>query len=158
MIFVPGRSGLPYNVGQSLGGERSEKDRLKTSRRRRYFSERERLFVQWLFYPLWPMPFTTRMNLLALIAEGLLLPIVNRNMALLTDTYLKLRRDACSMLKTVRHEGCNIVAGDLILVVSRYIYRHPTENSPSFVVRGATNLILASRSVNATAGFRIRAL
>jgi GT2 family glycosyltransferase len=100
-IFVPGRSGFLHMVGHTLGGGKPEKNRLKISARRRYFSERNRLFVQWLFYPAWLVPLTTLVNLLVLIAEGLLLSVVNRNTALLMDIYLKSQLDAYSTLKTV---------------------------------------------------------
>ena len=99
-IYVPGRSGFLHMVGHSLGGGKSEQNRLKISTRRRYFSERNRLFVQWIFYPSWLVPVTTIVNLTALIVEAAVLSIRNRNASLISDVYMKSQVDAYSMIRT----------------------------------------------------------
>lgn len=101
-IFVPGRSGFLHMIGHSLGGGKSEDRRLTISVRRRYFSERNRLFVQWLFYPAWLIPITTLANLAVLSVEAILLSITNRKLSLLRDIYGKSQLDAVAMTGTVR--------------------------------------------------------
>jgi GT2 family glycosyltransferase len=101
-IYVPDQSGFLHMIGHSLGGGKSEDSRLKISTRRRYFSERNRLFIQWLFYPAWLIPFTTLFNWLVLILEAVVLSIVNRRPSLIRDIYIKSQRDAFSMITTVR--------------------------------------------------------
>ena len=101
-IFVPGRSGFLHMIGHSLGGGKSQDRKLTISVRRRYFSERNRLFVQWLFYPLWLIPFTTLANLVVLLVEAVVLSIANRKLSLLTDIYARSQLDALKGLGTVR--------------------------------------------------------
>jgi GT2 family glycosyltransferase len=101
-IYVPGKSGFLHMVGHSLGGGKSADKMLQISVRRRYFSERNRLFVQWLFYPAWLVPFTTLSNLVVLITEAIVLSIVNRKVSLISDIYMKSQRDAFSMTKIVK--------------------------------------------------------
>lgn len=103
-IYVPGRSGFLHMIGHSLGGGKSEGRKLTISVRRRYFSERNRLFVQWLFYPLWLIPFTTVANLAVLTVEGIVLSIVDRKPSLLIDIYARSQLDAFSMIGHVRRE------------------------------------------------------
>lgn len=101
-IYVPGRSGFLHMIGHSLGGGKSEDKKLTISVRRRYFSERNRLFVQWLFYPLWLIPFTTLANLAVLLIEAIVLSIANRKLSLLRDIYIRSQVDAFSLLGKVR--------------------------------------------------------
>jgi GT2 family glycosyltransferase len=101
-IYVPGGSGFLHMIGHSLGGGKSADNALQISVRRRYFSERNRLFAQWLFYPAWLIPFTTLLNLAVLVAEAIVLSIVNRRASLISDIYFKSQRDAFSMITTVR--------------------------------------------------------
>ena len=101
-IYVPGRSGFLHMIGHTLGGGKSADNKLQISTRRRYFSERNRLFVQWLFYPAWLVPITTLLNLVVLVVEAIVLSIVNRKASLISDIYIKSQRDAFSMMKIVR--------------------------------------------------------
>lgn len=103
-IYVPARSGFLHMVGHSLGGGKFEENRLKISTRRRYFSERNRLFVQWLFYPFWLLPITTAANLIVLILEAIALSVVNRKVSLVWEIYIRSQVDAISELATVRAE------------------------------------------------------
>ena len=100
-IYVPEKSGFLHMIGHSLGGGKSEDNRLQISTRRRYFSERNRLFVQWLFYPAWLVPFTTISNLAVLIVEAIVLSIANRKVSLISDIYIKSQFDAFSKIRTV---------------------------------------------------------
>jgi GT2 family glycosyltransferase len=101
-IYVPNKSGFLHMIGYSLGGGKSKDNKLKISTRRRYFSERNRLFVQWLFYPVWLLPITTAVNLAALTVEAIVLSIVNRKISLIWNIYLKSQFDAFSAIGTVR--------------------------------------------------------
>ncbi len=103
-IYVPGSSGFLHKIGHSLGGGKPHDNRLTISERRRYFSERNRLFVQWLFYPLWLVPFTTAANLVVLIVEAMVLSIANRKLSLISDIYIKSQRDAFSTMGIVRSQ------------------------------------------------------
>lgn len=103
-IYVPGRSGFLHMIGHTLGGGKSEAKKLTISVRRRYFSERNRLYVQWLFYPLWVVPLTTAANLIVLVVEALVLSIANRRFSLIWDIYIKSQVGAFSRLGTVRAE------------------------------------------------------
>ena len=100
--YVPARSGFLHIIGYSLGGGKSAGRMLRISTRRRYFSERNRLLVQWMFYPAWLVPITTLLNMLALTVEAIALSIANRKPSLIWDIYIRSQRDAFSMLKTVR--------------------------------------------------------
>jgi GT2 family glycosyltransferase len=101
-IYVPNKSGFLHMIGHSLGGGKSEDNKLTISTRRRYFSERNRLFVQWLFYPVWLLPITTSVNLAALTVEAIVLSIVNRRVSLIWDIYLRSQFDAFAAIGTVR--------------------------------------------------------
>lgn len=101
-IYVPSQSGFLHMIGHSLGGGKSDANKLTVSVRRRYFSERNRLFVQWLFYPLWLVPFTTVANLMVLIVEAIVLSIANRKLSLIWDIYVKSQVDALFKLGTVK--------------------------------------------------------
>jgi GT2 family glycosyltransferase len=103
-IYVPGRSGFLHMIGHSLGGGKSKDRKLTISVRRRFFSERNRLFVQWLFYPVWLLPFTTIANMAVLLFEAIVLSLANRKLSLISDIYLKSQVSAFSMIETVKAE------------------------------------------------------
>jgi hypothetical protein len=98
---VPGKSGFYHLIGHSLGGGKPADNKLQISIRRRYFSERNRLFVQWLFYPAWLVPLTTIANMSVLTMEAIVLSIANRKASLIWDIYLKSQVDAFAQIKTV---------------------------------------------------------
>jgi GT2 family glycosyltransferase len=100
-IYVPRKSGFYHLIGHSLGGGKPADNRLQISIRRRYFSERNRLFVQWLFYPAWLVPLTTIVNMAILIIEAIVLSIANRKASLIWDIYLKSQIDAFAQAKTI---------------------------------------------------------
>lgn len=100
-IFVPGQSGFLHRIGHTLGGGKSEDNKLKISVRRRYFSERNRLFVQWLFYPAWLVPLTTLANFAVLILEAIVLSVANRKASLISDIYIRSQVDAYSKIRIV---------------------------------------------------------
>ena len=100
-ICVPSGSGFLHIIGHSLGGGKSEDGKLKISVRRRYLSERNRVFMQWLFYPAWLLPFTTIVNLFLLSIEAVVLSIVNRRISLIYDIYIKSQIDAFKAVRKV---------------------------------------------------------
>ena len=100
-ICVPEKSGFYHMIGHTLGGGKSEDNKLQISIRRRYFSERNRLFVQWLFYPIWLVPITTIVNFMVLIIEAIVLSVANRKASLIWDIYLKSQVDAFAQVKTI---------------------------------------------------------
>jgi GT2 family glycosyltransferase len=100
-IYVCQQSGFLHMIGHTLGGGKSDQRQLQISTRRRYFSERNRLFVQWLFYPAWLLPLTTALNWIVLAAEALVLSIANRRASLIRDIYIKSQRDALSRISIV---------------------------------------------------------
>jgi GT2 family glycosyltransferase len=101
-ICVPSESGFLHIIGHSLGGGKSEDGKLKISVRRRYLSERNRVFMQWLFYPAWLLPFTTIINIFLLSIEAVVISIVNRRISLIYDIYIKSQFDAFAAIGTVR--------------------------------------------------------
>lgn len=101
-IFEPGRSGLFHMAVHSLGGRKSEQNRLKISTRRRHFGERNRPFAQWLYYPAWIVGFTTLLNRFVLTADTILLSKVNRNVSLISDIQVKSQRGSTSRMNIVR--------------------------------------------------------
>lgn len=108
-VFIPEGSGFLHIIGHSLGGGKSGEKGLKISVRRRYLSERNRLFMQWLFYPFWLIPFTTILNLAVLLVEAITLAIVNRRISLVFDIYVKSHLDAFRSLNKVRATRRNIM-------------------------------------------------
>ena len=100
-VYVPGRSGFLHMIGQTLGGGKAQDNKLTISVRRRYFSERNRLFVQWLFYPAWLAPITTFVNLVALTVEAIALSIANRKPSLIWDIYIRSQAHAFSNIGSV---------------------------------------------------------
>lgn len=121
-IYVPGKSGFLHMIGHTLGGGRSAGKKLQVSTRRRYFSERNRLFVQWLFYPLWLVPFTTTANLIVLIVEAVVLSISNRKLSLIWHIYVKSQVDAFSRLGTVKAVRSKAMG---VRVISFYTFLTP---------------------------------
>jgi len=93
-VFVPKRSGFYHIVGYSLGGGKAAGRRLGISLRRRHFSERNRLLVQWVFYPAWMIPLTFMANLIGLLVEAALLILVNRRIDFAKFIYVESIRSA----------------------------------------------------------------
>jgi GT2 family glycosyltransferase len=107
-VLVPQESGFRHIVGHSLGGGKAAGNQLRISPRRRHFSERNRLLVQWVFYPAWMIPLTFATNLVALLVEALLLILVNRRTDFARYVYLeslrsawRARGHACAARRTV---------------------------------------------------------
>jgi GT2 family glycosyltransferase len=102
-VHVHDKSGFLHMIGHSLGGGKSGASRLTISVGRRYFSERNRLLVQWLFYPVWLSPLTTAANLIALLVEAIVLSIANRRLSIVWDIYIRSQVDALARLRVVRN-------------------------------------------------------
>ena len=86
-VTVPATSGYLHRQGVSYGGNRPDQGRLKTTTRRRYFSERNKLSVLITTFPtimMWPLLF---LHCATLIAEGGLLSVLKRSPAIFRSIY-----------------------------------------------------------------------
>ncbi len=94
-----------HHVGRSLGGGKpGSNKRLSTTFRRRFLSERNRLFVMWLTYPLPALLAILPCHVLISMAEGLMLSVVKANPRPLSIIYLKAIKDFLRNLKLVTKE------------------------------------------------------
>ncbi|MBF0234777.1 MAG: glycosyltransferase family 2 protein [Desulfamplus sp.] len=83
-VLVVPQSGYWHQVGWSLGGGKVVENRLATSVQRRFLSERNRLFVISLCYPVPFIYFVLPLQILLLILEGIILSIVKRKIIVKT--------------------------------------------------------------------------
>ncbi len=88
-----------HHVGQSLGGGNIDSNRrLSTTYRRRFLSERNRLYVMFLTYPLPALFFTLPCLMMIDIVEGALLAILKVDPSPFTKIYLRALRHFISSL------------------------------------------------------------
>ncbi len=79
-----------HHVGQSLGGGNIGHTKgLSTTYRRRFLSERNRLFVMYLTYPLPALAVILPCHLMIILAEGTLLSLLRSDPRCLKQIYLK---------------------------------------------------------------------
>lgn len=82
-------SGFRHRVGYSLGGGKVEQTgKLRTSRRRRTLSERNKTFVMALTYPGPTLLLLLPLHLLMLMVEGAVVSAIKRDARLWTDVYV----------------------------------------------------------------------
>jgi len=81
-------SGYRHHVGTSFGGGKICRGKLTSTFRRRALSERNKTFVMATTYPSPWMQLILPLHLLLMLAEGLLLSIINRRRDYLTMIYL----------------------------------------------------------------------
>lgn len=81
------QSGFSHWVGKSLGGGKIVGGGLKTSRRRRALSERNKTFVMAVCYPLPALLLLMPLHLVFLILEGVTLAVLNRDGRVWKDIY-----------------------------------------------------------------------
>ena len=87
-------SGYRHRQGASIGGNRVESGRLKTNYARRYLSERNRMAVLAICMPtalMWPW---LALHVAALLAEGLLLTVLKRDLQPWRRIYWRCAMDA----------------------------------------------------------------
>ena len=85
-VEVLASSGFDHWVGRSLGGGKVVEQGLRTTRRRRRLSERNKTYAMLVLYP-WPALWRVPLHFLLLIAEGLLLSLVKRDLSLWREIY-----------------------------------------------------------------------
>jgi GT2 family glycosyltransferase len=76
-----------HHVGHSFGGGKVLESGLATTFKRRRLSERNKLYVMFLFYPLLPLMVILPLHLLGLLLEGLLLSLVKRDFGVFSRIY-----------------------------------------------------------------------
>lgn len=75
-VRAPGISGYRHHVGRSFGGGKVQSDGLATTFRRRALSERNKTFVMVMTFPVPFMQCLLPLHLLLLLAEGVLLSLL----------------------------------------------------------------------------------
>ncbi|MCP5321895.1 MAG: glycosyltransferase family 2 protein [Pseudomonadales bacterium] len=92
-IFVPNVSGYLHRVGATLSNRSGDSDKLTTTIRRRYLSERNRTRLMLIFYP-WPLLIVALMlHLSTLLIEGIVVAAANRDSNILIEIYMHAMRD-----------------------------------------------------------------
>lgn len=86
-VEVLPESGFRHHVGHSLGGGKVVERRLRTTRRRRALSERNKTFVMIVCYPTPAALFLIPLHLVLLVLEGLALSVAKRDASLWKDIY-----------------------------------------------------------------------
>jgi len=76
-----------HRVGHSFGGGKVVASGLATTFKRRRLSERNKLYVMFLFYPLPALLLILPIHLVGLVFEGLALALVKRDIAVFTRIY-----------------------------------------------------------------------
>lgn len=87
LVQVISTSGYRHSQGRSFGGNRVSKKRLHTTFRRRALSERNKLYVMILCYPIIMLAFWLPVQLLLLWIEGVLLTALKRDSAIWLKIY-----------------------------------------------------------------------
>ncbi|REJ82767.1 MAG: glycosyltransferase [Acidobacteria bacterium] len=88
-IEVPVAAGFDHRVGQSFGGGKFVHRSIRTTRVRRAWSERNRIFVLIATYPFPWMQVFLPIHLAVLVAEGLVLSLMLRDRRLWREVYKK---------------------------------------------------------------------
>jgi GT2 family glycosyltransferase len=86
-VVVLSNSGYFHHVGHSFGGGKVRNGQLASTSIRRRMSERNRLFVMFLFYPTASLILLLPLQLFLLILEGLMLSAIKRTPRLFADVY-----------------------------------------------------------------------
>lgn len=115
-VEVTGESGYRHRQGNSFGGNKLADGRLKSTYRRRHFSERNKTYVMALCTPtpiLWVVLPT---HLLALTLEGFLLSLLKRDKRLLREIYINALRSLIDHRKRIAAERLSIQASRAITI------------------------------------------
>jgi GT2 family glycosyltransferase len=124
-VIALDRSGYLHHVGKSFGGGRVAKGRLRTTFHRRAMSERNKTFTIVLTYPILPLLAILPIHLILVVAEGLILSLLKRDLRFLTVIYLPVffalgwRRH---LLVSLRKEIQNNRKASLIAFFRPYIF------------------------------------
>lgn len=87
-VRVIDQSGYDHVVGHSFGGGKSIQGKLRTTVRRRFLSERNRLCVLLVFCPALLLPAAIGAQVLWMLAEGTAMSLIRRDMRVLRDVYV----------------------------------------------------------------------
>ncbi|MEW5834109.1 MAG: glycosyltransferase [Pseudomonadota bacterium] len=101
-VSVTASSGYRHRQGHSIGGNRVQDDRLRTTYRRRALSELNKTCVMILFTPTVLLACLLPVHLLLLTLEGLLLALLRRDPKVFTDIYLSTLKRLAASAATLR--------------------------------------------------------
>lgn len=101
-VSVSPTSGFRHWVGMSLGGGRVIENALRTSYSRRALSERNRLFVLLLVFPIPWILFFAPLHLMVLTLEGISATLLARNRRLWKEVYARCLKEFFAYLGTIR--------------------------------------------------------
>lgn len=87
-VQVIDQSGYDHVVGYSFGGGKSIQGKLRTTVRRRFLSERNRLCVLLVFCPALLLPAAVAAQVLWMLAEGFAMSLIRRDVRVLRDVYI----------------------------------------------------------------------
>ena len=96
--------GYDHAVGRSFGGGKVTQGRLRTTYRRRFLSERNRLCVMIVFCPPWLLPIMLALQVLFMLMEGVLMSLVKRDFRMMKDIYVAAIASAWGMRRTGLNE------------------------------------------------------
>lgn len=103
-VSVINNTGYDHIVGLSFGGGKPFKDRLQTTIKRRFLSERNRLCVLIIFCPTILLPLAVFLQINCIFFEAIIISIVNRNLNFFKKVSLSAISSAWSMRKIVINE------------------------------------------------------
>jgi GT2 family glycosyltransferase len=86
-VIALSQSAYFHHIGHSFGGGKVVEAKLSTTVKRRRLSERNKLYVMFLFYPPLVLSFILPLAVFTLILEGLLLAMIKRDFGFFTQIY-----------------------------------------------------------------------
>lgn len=87
-VQVIDQSGYDHIVGFSFGGGKAVQGKLRTTVRRRFLSERNRLCVLLVFCPALLLPAAAGAQILWMFAEGIAMSLIRRDMRVMRDVHI----------------------------------------------------------------------
>ena len=99
-VGVIDQSGYDHVVGHSFGGGKSVQGQLRTTVRRRFLSERNRLCVLLVFCPTVLLPIAIGTQVLWMLAEGIAMSLSRRDLQVLRNVYIAALRSAWGLRAT----------------------------------------------------------
>jgi GT2 family glycosyltransferase len=117
-VEVPDASGYRHWVGKSFGGGRVTETGLKTTRKRRALSERNKTFVMLVSSPALIAPLIFPLHFFVLLAEGLVLSILKCQASLWVDIYWNSFVSVWAYRTRLRSERCTLQSARRISVVT----------------------------------------
>ncbi|TLX20893.1 glycosyltransferase family 2 protein [Thermomonas fusca] len=99
-VQVLDKSGYDHVVGYSFGGGKAVQGKLRTTVRRRFLSERNRLCVLLVFCPALILPPAVGAQVLWMLVEAIGLSLIRRDMLILRDVHIAALRSAWRLRET----------------------------------------------------------